>query len=214
MTCPLCGAANSTAFFRSETRKPRRAYVHCATCDLVFVPPVHHLCAAKEKDRYDLHQNDGADAGYRRHLARIVNPLAAVLPSQAAGLDFGCGPGPVLQAMLGELGFTVRVYDPFYAPEMGWLEESYDFITATEVVEHLRAPGVELDRLWRMLRSGGILALMTQLWSPTRPFADWHYKNDPTHIAFFSNATMTHLADRWKAQLDTIDVDVFFFRKG
>ena len=46
----------------------------------------------------------------------------------------------------------MSLYDPFFFPDRTRLSRRYDFITATEVVEHLHRPGEELERLWAMLR--------------------------------------------------------------
>ena len=212
--CPLCGSPTSTPFFQSTGRRLQRDYLSCPDCALVWVPPWQHLSLMAEKARYDLHDNDPADEGYRRHLERLTRPLIAALRGGAVGLDFGSGPSPVLQSMLVEAGFPTAIYDPFYAPEPPVLERDFDFIVATEVVEHLRAPRVELDRLWRKLEPDGLLALMTQLRSPDRNFADWHYKNDPTHIVFFAEETLRWLAKRWDAELERVARDVWFFRKS
>jgi protoporphyrinogen oxidase len=213
-SCPLCETPGSGPFFTSRGRRLKRDYLLCPHCALVWVPETQRLSADAEKARYDLHQNDGDDPGYRRHLQRLTAPLIAALPDGATGLDFGCGPSPVLQSMLVDAGYPTEIYDPFYAPDKSVLEERYDFIVATEVVEHLSAPGVELDRLWERLRPDGILALMTQLRSPKRNFADWHYKNDPTHIVFFAEQSLRHLASRWGAECESADVDVVFFRRS
>ena len=136
------------------------------------------------------------DPGDRRFLGRLAGPLAERLPPPAAGLDFGCGPGPALAAMLAERGYSVAVYDPFYAPDEAVLVPGYDFITATEVVEHLSRPGRELHRLAGLLRPGGWLAIMTKLVLDRERFAAWHYIRDPTHIGFFSRATFAWWAER------------------
>ena len=57
------------------------------------------------------------DAGYRRFLSKLADPLMARLAPGARGLDYGCGPGPALAAMLREAGHEVALYDPFFAPD-------------------------------------------------------------------------------------------------
>ena len=69
---------------------------------------------------------------------------------------------PALAAMLRERGLTVALYDPFYAPDESVWSRAYDFITATEVLEHLHEPARELDRLFAALRPGGWLGVMTK----------------------------------------------------
>ncbi|UTF61137.1 class I SAM-dependent methyltransferase [Gilvimarinus sp. DA14] len=208
-TCPLCSSRRSCEYFS----EPRRSYWKCLCCQLVFVPPHFYLSAQAEKAEYDLHQNSPDDPGYRKFLSRAVNPLQQRLAPGATGLDFGSGPEPVLQIMLHELGFSVAIYDLFYAANTSVWEQTYDFIIATEVVEHLHAPGDELQRLWHCLRPGGLLLLMTKRVIDVNAFSRWHYKNDPTHVCFFSEATFNWLADHWQAELTLVDKDVVILQK-
>jgi 2-polyprenyl-3-methyl-5-hydroxy-6-metoxy-1,4-benzoquinol methylase len=115
--------------------------------------------------------------------------------------------------MLTEAGHHVTLYDPFYARRPAALTRRYDFITATEVVEHLHRPGLELDRLYRLLRAGGLLGIMTKRVIDRARFATWHYINDPTHVCFFSRETFTWLAVRWGARLEIVAPDIVIFQK-
>jgi hypothetical protein len=177
------------------------------------VPPASHLARRAEKAEYDRHQNHPDDPGYRRFLARLVLPLQARLAPGSRGLDFGAGPGPALAHMLTEAGHEVNLYDPFYANRPAALTRQYDFITASEVVEHLRHPGLELDRLYGLLKPGGLLGIMTKRVIDRERFARWHYKNDPTHVCFFSRETFAWLAARWGARVDFVDRDVIIIVK-
>lgn len=208
--CPLCQGDNNQPFHRDRFRD----YLRCADCALVHVPKAFHLSAAAEKAEYDLHQNDPNDPGYRSFLSRLYLPLLERLTADARGLDFGCGPGPTLSLMFAEAGYRVALYDRFYARNPGVFASRYDFITATEVVEHLRQPRFELDRLYHLLTEGGILGLMTKLVTDKKAFANWHYKNDPSHICFFSVQTFNWLAERWRVGLEIIGKDVILLRKG
>ncbi|MEM0955075.1 MAG: hypothetical protein AAGI24_13115, partial [Pseudomonadota bacterium] len=100
MNCPLCDAENHHEYHRDK----RRSYRQCHVCKLVFVPGCHYLTAAAERAEYLLHENAVDDPGYRRFLSRLAVPLLARLPAESEGLDFGCGPGPALAAMLREAG--------------------------------------------------------------------------------------------------------------
>ncbi|UYG06534.1 class I SAM-dependent methyltransferase [Halomonas sp. M4R1S46] len=191
-SCPLCASPETAPYHRDA----RRDYRACRECALVFVPAHQRLAPADEKAVYDRHQNSPDDAGYRRFLSRLFDPLVARLAPGARGLDFGAGPGPTLSVMFEEAGHPMAIYDPFYAPDTRVLERTYDFITATEVVEHLFAPGRELERLVERLAPGGWLGLMTKRVSTPEAFAGWHYILDPTHVCFFSEATFTWLAGR------------------
>ncbi len=126
-------------------------------------------------------------------------------------MDFGCGPGPLLANMLREHGYQVRLYDPFYANDVDCLMQRYDFITCTEVVEHLRQPKQEFERLFALLQPYGILAVMTKLVIDAEAFAKWHYKNDPTHICFYSRESLQWLAYRYQKMVEFIGNDVIIF---
>lgn len=129
------------------------------------------------------------------------------------GLDFGSGPGPTLSVMFEEVGHPMATYDCFYAVKPWVLEKQYDFITASEVLEHLYNPDMELDRLWTLLKPGGFLGVMTRLVEDLETFDGWWYKNDPTHVCFFSRSTFEWLAARWQASLFFFDEDVMLFEK-
>ena len=207
--CIFCFAPGAGLF---HTDKHRR-YLRCGECQLTFVPSAQHLCPVEEKRHYDRHENNPADQGYRRFLSRLFDPLVDRLEPGARGLDFGSGPGPTLSLMFGERGFPVAIYDVYYAPDASVLVDGYDFITATEVVEHLADPRRELERLWSLLRPGGWLGLMTKLALDEQAFSRWHYKTDPTHIAFFSRHTFEWLARHWQAEVTFCGADVILLRK-
>ena len=210
MICPLC----RTDDVRSYSRDRRRDYYHCGVCSLVFVPPGQLLPAEEEKKRYDLHRNSPGDPGYRRFLSRMFIPLQRLLTPGSDGLDFGSGPEPTLSGMFEEAGHFMVTFDHFYEHVPTVLERQYDFITATEVVEHLHDPGKELERLWACLKEGGWLGIMTAFAVPQDAFPRWHYKNDPTHVRFFSPRTFAWLGLQWNAAVTFADGDVVFFRKG
>ena len=96
------------------------------------------------------------DPGYRRFLSKLADPLRGRLAPGAHGLDYGCGPGPALAAMLREAGHEMALYDPVYYPDTAPLQARYDFVTCTEVAEHFHAPAQEFDRMGALLRPGGL----------------------------------------------------------
>ncbi|MDG2047192.1 MAG: class I SAM-dependent methyltransferase [Halioglobus sp.] len=207
--CPLCMGVEVTPY--SSDR--RRFYLCCATCWLVFVPPKWHLSRSAEKAEYELHQNKTDDPAYRKFLSRLMGPLVARLAAGAHGLDFGCGPGPALAHMLREDGFHVSLYDSFFMCDERTLHGSYDFICATEVVEHLHHPAQELEHLWSLLRPGGWMGVMTKLVRNRAAFSRWHYKNDPTHVCFFSANAWRWWAQDHGASLEIIGTDVILLQR-
>jgi 2-polyprenyl-3-methyl-5-hydroxy-6-metoxy-1,4-benzoquinol methylase len=136
------------------------------------------------------------------------------LKPEQKGLDFGCGPGPALSEMMKEAGYDMEVYDPFYFNNPVVLDKKYDFITSTEVVEHLQNPGEVFSGLFNMLKPGSYLGLMTKLVLNFEAFKNWHYIHDLTHICFYSPETFHHLADIYSAELEFIRNDVIILRKN
>jgi len=208
-TCPLCKKADLSKIHKDR----RRDYFLCQACKLVFVPSTQFLSAKDEKAEYDLHQNSPDDQGYRRFLSRLFTPMQELLAPGSRGLDFGSGPGPTLFLMFEEAGHFMAIYDHFYARNPFVLENQYDFITATEVVEHLHDPKKEFDRLWGCLKTGGWLGIMTKLVLDREAFAHWHYKNDPAHVCFFAWSTFEWIANQWQANLSFVGKDVILFYK-
>ncbi|MEA3334433.1 MAG: class I SAM-dependent methyltransferase [Chloroflexota bacterium] len=209
-TCPLC-SSDSAELYHNDRWRP---YYRCNTCSLVFVPPAFHLSAEKEKAQYNLHENSPDDPGYRRFLSRLFLPMQERLPAGSHGLDFGSGPGPALPLMFEEAGHLVSTYDPFFADDPRLLQQHYDFITASEVVEHLSHPGEVLEQLWQCVRPGGTLGIMTKLVIDREAFASWHYIRDLTHISFFSLDTLQWLAEKWHATIEVVDRDVILFQQA
>ena len=209
--CPLCGHSH-IEFYHQDTK---RHYWQCLACDLVFVDSTQRPSLLTEKSEYDLHQNTPEDEGYIRFLSRVSEPLLAAVERPAKGLDFGCGPTPVLSMLLNQSGLATTYYDPIYYPDESYLhcESSLDFIVCTEAIEHFHNPHIELAKLDRILKPHGLLAIMTKRVLSKEKFKNWHYKNDQTHVSFFSLKTFEFIADRFQYTLDVVSADVVFLRK-
>lgn len=206
--CPLCDEKRGELFCKDRARE----YWRCSVCGLVFLLPEFYLDAAAEKQEYDLHDNSDSE-GYRHFLSRVFQPLLLRIKPASIGLDFGCGPEPVLAKVIEEHGHKVSLYDCFYFRNESVFDSQYDFVVATEVFEHLHKPYEEFSRLWSVLAVGGSLAVMTKLVIDADAFSRWHYKNDPTHVCFFSRQSFEWLAARFSAKLEFDGKDVVFFSK-
>jgi SAM-dependent methyltransferase len=188
--CPVC-ADRSVGLLQSVDG---RDYWRCRCCQATFLDPDQLPLAADEHAQYRLHRNAVDDPGYRSFLDRLVQPLLGRLAPASAGLDFGCGPGPALASMLAGHGHAVALYDPLFRPDAKALQREYDFVTCTEVIEHLHRPAQVFARLWTLVRPGGWLALMTAFQDDAQDFARWHYRRDPTHVVFYRRRTIEVLA--------------------
>jgi SAM-dependent methyltransferase len=202
--CPVCRTWAAVPFQSVGGRD----YWRCGSCEARFLDPAQLPALADERAEYLRHQNDPDDPRYRRFLARLVDPLLAALGQAREGLDFGCGPGPALAAMLREAGHRVALYDPYFHPDPAALAQRYDFVACAEVAEHFHHPAQAFDRLDGLLRPGGLLAVLTCFQTDDARFADWHYRRDPTHVVFYREQTFRMLAAQrgWECEIAAKDV--------
>ena len=207
--CPLCKKSGTNILFKDK----HRLYKKCSNCGLVYVPPEFRLSPKKEKERYDLHTNSPYDLNYRRFLNKLFEPMEKFISPNSKGLDFGSGPGPTLSLMFEEKGHKMEVYDYFYANDFSVFDKTYDFITASEVLEHLFNPSKELNKLWQCLKPNGHLGIMTKLMPKEDEFAAWYYKNDPAHVCFFSKNSFEWIGSQWLSKPLFICNDIIIFTK-
>ncbi|MCF3975066.1 class I SAM-dependent methyltransferase [Paracoccus salsus] len=207
--CVVCEHGILAPFARIDARD----YLRCGDCAATVLDQRLRLSRADEHAHYLHHENDPHDPRYRAFLSRLATPLMARLDAGARGLDYGCGPGPALAAMLSEAGHQVALYDPFFAPDSGPLAGIYDFVTCTEAAEHFHAPAAEFARLRGLVRPGGWLALMTAFQTEDERFAGWRYRKDPTHVVFYREQTFRHLARAWGWACEVPEKDIVLMRR-
>jgi SAM-dependent methyltransferase len=104
-------------------------------------------------------------------------------------LDYGCGSDSVISKLLSEKKYIISKFDPFYENNPKVLENKYDFIIACEVVEHFHFPKEEFQSLKVLLKANGELLIMTHLYDSSIDFEKWYYKNDFTHVFFYTEET-------------------------
>ncbi|MBW4935899.1 class I SAM-dependent methyltransferase [Marinobacter sp. F4206] len=209
MKCPVCEQGQLVDF---QTVRAQH-YLRCPACEATVMSESSRLTEAEEKAIYEHHENESGDPGYRRFLTKLAEPLLERLEPGLSGLDFGCGPGPELAAMLTEAGMDMGIYDPFFYPNADALDQRYDFLTCTEVVEHLHHPWKVFRQLDRLLKPGGWLGIMTCFQTDDARFASWHYRRDPTHVVFYREQTLSVIAERLGWELTVPRKDVALFRK-
>ncbi len=206
--CPLC-ACTAERFCSDRNR----SYLRCPRCNFIFVPEQHLLSPAEEKSRYDFHRNDPADLRYRKFLNRLFQPLEQKLAPGARGLDFGCGPGPTLSVMFEEAGYGCDVYDLYYADDPSVFKHQYDFLTCSETMEHMYRPREEFERFVSLVKPGGWIGIMTQLHDTAPvPFDRWHYKDDDTHVCFFSKQSFQTLEKVYSLRVEFHSDSVILFQ--
>ncbi len=208
--CPVCERGQLEDFQVVKAQQ----YLRCQVCEATLLAQACRLSASEERAIYDFHENETEDPGYRKFLSKLTEPLLERLEPGMAGLDFGCGPGPALAGMLTEAGMAMSLYDPFFHDSAQALERQYDFLTCTEVVEHLHQPAQVFRQMDGLLKPGGWLGVMTCFQTDDARFANWHYRRDPTHVVFYREHTLAVIADQLGWELVVPRKDVALFRKA
>jgi len=85
--------------------------------------------------------------------------------------------------------------------------QSTDIIAMWDVIEHLPRPDLVVDKVAKVLKSGGFLFITTgDIGSliPKIKKEKWRLIHPPTHLHYFNRSTMTHMLE--KAGLHIVDV--------
>ncbi len=183
--CALCNS-DSEIF----CQKPKHLFYKCTNCEGIFRPQNTFLTLQEEKAHYQNHNNDIFDIRYQAFVSPIVNAILHDFTSEGKGLDFGSGTGPVISKMLMDKGFKVQNYDLFFANEPSLLKEKYDYISCCEVMEHFHQPYKEFDLLKNLLLPKGKLYCKTEVFNNQKPFENWYYKDDFTHVFIYQPKTL------------------------
>lgn len=167
----------------------------CSNCGSIFRDPSFFLSTELEKERYSLHQNDVDDQGYQTFVSPLVKEVFQSFGPSSVGLDFGAGAAPVAAKLLSDRGYVMKFWDPFFHPDTSVLNKTYDFIICCEVMEHFYDPLKEFRQMKRVLNKGGKIFCMTNLLPKKSSFKDWYYKNDKTHVIFYSEENTNWLQE-------------------
>jgi len=181
--CPLCNYYGED-FYSEQFRK-------CPKCKSIFRCPEYFLDPKKEKSRYEEHNNDVHDTKYQNFVSPIVDKIQENHTPSEIWLDFWAGTGPVISHVLSQKWFQTSLYDPFFHNSPELLLKKYDFIIACEVIEHFHNPKEEFKLLYKLLKPDGKLYLMTNIYHPEINFHEWYYKNDLTHVFFYSKESLS-----------------------
>ena len=183
--CPLCAEKEGLEI----TTEFKRTFFRCIQCDLLSLKPSQRLSQSEEKARYETHENDITDPRYQEFVRPLVESVSQKLTPASCGLDFGAGTGPILASLFRKRGFQMEIYDPFFWPHSSTLQRQYDFVVASEVVEHFSNPHKEFQLLKELVKPNGILGLMTLMHGPEIKIESWYYLKDPTHVCAYSPQT-------------------------
>lgn len=192
MPCSLC-SGSTRRFMEYENRE----YFKCTNCGAVLLSHACYISAAAEKQRYEFHHNDVNDPDYRKFTNPITTRILEDFTSVHYGLDYGCGTGPIISSELRKKDYKVALYDPYFKPDEEVLNQEYDYIFCCEVMEHFHEPAKEFERLASLLLPKGKLYCKTSLFSGETDFRNWYYKNDPTHVFFYTRESLQWIKSQY-----------------
>jgi SAM-dependent methyltransferase len=212
--CPVCGSDAAAPF----ATKDGHDFLRCAGCGFVYLermPGDGELAA--------LYNADGGAQGYdakRRSRARracMKLPRFFAYAWRKDTLDLGCG-GGLMVAALGRIARRAVGLDiaaaavararadfprfEFIAADYraaGIADAAFDFVHASEIIEHVNDLAAFMGFLARIVRPGGHVYVTTpDIGHPKVPAAigDWDVFAPPRHVQFFDRATLTMLFER------------------
>lgn len=184
MECRLCHKS-SLHFYRHDHKE----YFFCSECFSIALHPKNYLNVDEELAHYECHQNKASDKNYRKFVQPITDRVLKEQRLNSRGLDYGSGKDSSIIGVLTEQQYSIIPFDPFYFPKTKLKNNHFDYITCCEVVEHFHNPDTSFQLLFDLLKPGGTLYIMTDLYLENIHFDEWYYKNDPTHVFFYHEKT-------------------------
>lgn len=117
-------------------------------------------------------------------------------------LDYGSG-GGFLARELRNSGLNVECYEPML--DGAFCKEAhikkYDILILNEVIEHIDQLLITFSNIYDSLIDGGSVliktmvtdSILTDPYNFSYNFRHWWYKDDPTHVSFFSSLTFEYI---------------------
>jgi tRNA pseudouridine65 synthase len=211
--CPLC---NSISIFPFHVEQQRN-FSSCKNCGIVFQFVDELPQADVEQSRYETHNNDLQNPGYREFLTPLRDLIikhSSLRESIVEGLDYGCGPTTAMQELFAEAGINFSSWDPFFFPERPSHKNQFDLICASEVIEHFHNPLDSFADINDLLKPDAILGLQTNSLECPENFPGWWYARDLTHVSFYTETCFKWLAEYFNWTVLHLDQRYVIFRKG
>lgn len=203
--CRLCSKPSTIVFHDT------RIFFACNRCGLIFTD--RNLSDSDSIKHYIAQHDNGFNW---IHEADYILKLIPTINDNYAILDYGSGCG-LLAKELRERGFNVSCYEPMYDGlfDLSKYNYNYDVIILNEVIEHVDNILLVLNNIYYSLKSKGYIIIKTLrtdsiIISPfdfETIFKSWWYKDDLTHISFFSYLTFEYICNNMFDNLKIIHND-------
>lgn len=241
MTCPVCGSGTG----RTASVPGQRDVYRCLNCGVHFRYPqltdgeLHELYGETYYKSWGMAGRTGNEAVKRMKTATFELRLDLIAEYKRSGniLDVGCATGYFLEAAKkrGFQAYGVEISDyssaiaksnfgeeRVYKGELEscpFPEKYFDVIAMSDLLEHVRDPRKTLGAARRLLKSDGIIMIMTpntDSLSGSLMKGKWtHYKAE--HFFYFNRRSMDHLAglagftaDHFEAAKKSINLEYIY----
>jgi SAM-dependent methyltransferase len=223
MTCRVCsGAARFIGHKAGNAVRGPFAIYRCPSCAYVFVGEPCTDYATLYSEAY--YRGEGADPlidyafeidhpdkTIRKYEWRGILQAVQALRGKTGPfrwLDYGCGNGSLVRYVKSQgaadiLGFDEGAWAPraraigltvLDAAGLEREKESFDVVSAVEVIEHMVDPVKELTRIRALMKPGGLLFYTTGNAAPfRRTVLDWQYLIPDIHVGVFEPETLRAL---------------------
>jgi 2-polyprenyl-3-methyl-5-hydroxy-6-metoxy-1,4-benzoquinol methylase len=141
-----------------------------------------------------MHDNSESNSGYVRFLNAVAETAISYTPENGSILDFGCGKNAVLAGILSKKGVRCDSYDPLFNYSIDFSDKHYDTIILCEVIEHIRNLHEDLSLIQKLTKQDSKVIIRTQRYPSLESFPQWWYRQDSTHLNFFSDKALEYIA--------------------
>ena len=213
MNCRICETESS--LFYSDVR----SFYKCPSCTLIFTNETADNVAAEKhyKDQW----NNADKNFWKQQTDGLLSVIHRYKMPVGRVLDFGSGTGEITKEFQAR-GIEATPLEPMihgYLKDQNY-PDKFDVVVGVEVIEHLPDMREELKEIEKNLSADGIMLFTTILTdsfidsiNEVEQFKGWWYKDDPTHVSFFSSKSILRLAEIMIYTADIYSAQLFVLKR-
>ena len=201
-----------------EFYKDTRTFYKCPVCYLIFT---EEMADEKGSEEHYKKQWTEGNPDFWKQQVDVFMGVAERFITPAKILDFGSGSGAITEELRSR-GYDVTPLEPM---EHGYLRDQnypylFNLIVGLEVIEHIPNLWDELRELNDVLQPGGVMIFSTAMTDKfiehpqaVEVFKGWWYKDDQTHVSFFSTDSVAMMAHKMGYESYVVGDQLFVLKK-